>query len=236
MRKINIIKLVIAAVLTVSAMASVNAQEIKTNRFQSREDFVKRFPQLNLVNLDDVPHIVRTPTTEDISRYEQDKENDAKEFPQGNIKSLISMSDTLGIKNGVWSEKGGYRIWTLCISVPDVRYFLVLIRNLHLSPDAKLYAYSPDGRYVKIYSEEWNFGVRKSSRNYFPIYAENYFPAMVIQIVEPDSSEQSSTLEIFGIGAEPIEKSLLQSLNCKEDIACYPNWDKDSYSKILIKQ
>jgi hypothetical protein len=226
MKKITL-KTILAAVF-LSAAVSANAQEY---HMPNRAEFVKQFPQLDLVNLDDVPLIVKMPTKREITLFNYRKTR----FGMG---AGCGIDVNLGMSDGVWNEVDGKRIWTLRLSAPsifqNIRSIWVSIRKFHLAPNALMYAYSPDGKFLEISNSSFNIG---------GIYDGDFATVIersaivVIQIVEPANSSETSTLEIPEFSVKTFsEEGLPLPLSCNEDVACRPNWKKDSYGICQIRQ
>ena len=138
----------------------------------------------------------------------------------------IGSNNIITINDGIWTQKDGCNIWTICISVPvqNVKSLHLFFRDVNFVPDAQLYIYSSDGQYITYtYSEDF---ITPKLR--FHLATGNY-STIVIQVVEPAGSNQKSTFEIYAIAALLSDMQDRASLACEEDIACYPNWNNDSY-------
>jgi hypothetical protein len=198
-----------------SAAVSANAQ-VYVKSLPNKAEFEKQFPQLNQVNLDNVPMIVQSPSQADLQRYKQTKASlvDENEF------ALLLMNVDFGMVDGVWAEKNGNRIWTLCLATPNVDRITIHFRNFYLVPNALMYIYSFDGKYV-----EGPYTVRNNGNKVISSEIISDGKSIIIQIIEPANSIQTSTLNIFSITAEEVETVVknTSSANCEVDVACHPN-------------
>jgi hypothetical protein len=168
--------------------------------------------------------IVQSPNKKEIAAYQELKQ-DTRLAGGG-----YYMEVNLMMNSGVWTEVEGKRIWSICLSAPmksdSVEQVITGFRNVHLVPDAKLYIYSPDGKFVeevsdKHFSTPNMYGRTRSSLG---SYMEKSGGTIIIQIIEPANSTETSNIEIYTFCYVPI--ALLPqdtSLPCEVDIACHPN-------------
>jgi hypothetical protein len=225
-------KLYLKSVLIVICLAIASVSASAQTRLQSRAEFEQKFPQLNLVNLDSVPMIVRVPNTEEWNKFSRLK---AEVGPGAGCV----MDVNLGMSDGIWTEVDSKRIWTLCISAPEnfkqVRSIWVLFRNVRLARGAVLYAYSLNGEYVERWTEQFNVG---SNRNGICTASVERDSTVVVQIVEPANSTETSTLNIPKISVKTWTKSpalSYVSAECEVDVCGYGYWKKDSYGICKIE-
>jgi hypothetical protein len=141
------------------------------------------------------------------------------------------MDVNIGISDGVWTEQGGKRIWSICISVPNAQEITAEITNHSIAPNAEMYVYSPDGKEIHGPFVAKFFEFRKGMDIWAIIEKSG---SMVIQIIEPADSEQTSTFEIKSVGVVLQEHTETTSLPCNSDVVCFPDYSPTLKSALRV--
>jgi hypothetical protein len=229
----NLLRINLLAVALLAVATVCNAQGTDFAICPSG-DCLDYFPRLKeaRVNLDKVPLIVRSPNEKEIEDSENEKTK--KRNPMLDIRFGFGMDVNYGMSDGIWTEKNDKRIWAICIAPPmgtiDISAY---INNFQLAPNAEMYVYSQDGKFVEgPFTEKMNSDRRRGWGFWIGIERCGS-TTMVIQIIEPANSEQTSTIQINRLLATfsdntDLSSSLSPLLPCHEDVVCHPNWENES--------
>ena len=135
------------------------------------------------------------------------------------------------MSDGVWVNDGDKRIWQLEINSTNAYSLNFIFSELNLIPDAELYIYNLDGSMV--------YGAVTASQN-LSGETEQFLTDLVagdkviIKLIEPLRSANSSVIRISKVIHAYIDVFNFENMqkvtefNCHNDIACYPDWEKES--------
>ncbi|MDR2125488.1 MAG: T9SS type A sorting domain-containing protein [Prevotellaceae bacterium] len=144
------------------------------------------------------------------------------------------------LDDGVWETQGDNNIWSLKISSEGAHSLNFIFEELYLTERSELYIFSADGYMV--------YGPVTKEQN---ISGQNFLSDLivgddiVIQLIEPVSSEDKSFLRISKVVHGYINmftsltennatQSLGESANCNNDVACYSSWVNESNAVALV--
>jgi hypothetical protein len=204
--------------------------QVLSSIFEGKDAF-NTFPVLKQVDVKNIP-LKKMPPVDVAKLLEEDKERSGMGVP---FRFGYKMDVDYTLSDGRWETRNDRQIWSLRISSPGAYSLNFSFSELILSPGAELYIFNPDGLMV-----------------YGPVTAEQN-PAkgrfstdviagdeVVIQLFEPAASKEKSLLRISKvihgyINTFPFSTGL-RTLNCHNEVACYPNWEdqSDGVARILI--
>jgi len=165
----------------------------------------------------------------------EDKENEKLgDFP---FRFGYDFDVNYSLSDGVWEEENEKRIWSLRFSSEKAYSLNFIFSELTLIPGAEIYIFNPDGRMV--------YGPITEKQN-IPQGYDSFLTDLIagdeviIQLFEPNTSRDMSKLRISKVIHAYIDMFQTEetlraaSLNCHNDVACYPAWVTESKAVALV--
>jgi V8-like Glu-specific endopeptidase len=226
-------KRIIYTVLLLFSSLTVSSQV--TSYYFENKDVFAEYPFFKYISKEEIP--VKIMPSFDVNKYlQEDKENEGLDIP---FRFGYGFDGDYTLKDGVWKERDGKRIWSLRVFSDGAYSINFIFSKLALSPQAKLYIYNPDGRMV--------YGAVTAEQN-IPSDFDSFLTDLIagdeviICLVEPSNVKETSSLTISRVVHAYVnmfsgnDESSAQSvaLTCHNNVACYPDWEKESNGVALI--
>ncbi|MDR2684200.1 MAG: hypothetical protein LBB53_02315, partial [Prevotellaceae bacterium] len=212
----------------------ITSSQVTSYYFESKDAFVE-YPFLKYSSKEEIP--VKVMPSVDVNKLlQEDKANEGLDIP---FRFGYGFDVDYTLKDGVWEEQDGKRIWSLRVFSDGAYSINFIFSKLALSPQAELYIYSPDGRMV--------YGAVTAEQN-IPDGFNSFLTDLVagdeviIRLFEPSIAKETSSLVISRVVHAYINmfpgndesSTQLMALTCHNNVACYPNWEKESNGVALI--
>jgi V8-like Glu-specific endopeptidase len=210
------------------------SSQVTSYYFENKDAFAE-YSFLKDISKEEIP--VKIMPSVDVNKLlQEDKEYEGQDIP---FRFGYGFDVDYSLKDGVWEERDGKRIWSLRIISHGAYSINFIFSKLVLSPQAELYIYNPDGRMV--------YGAVTAEQN-IPADFDSFLTDLIagdeviIRLFEPSGAKETSSLAISRVVHAYInmfpgsDESSAQSvaLTCHNNVACYPDWETESNGVALI--
>jgi hypothetical protein len=216
---------------------SISAQ-VNTNYFEAKDAFTT-ITMLRQIPAKQTGIVLKEMQKVDVQQlFEEDLKLDKLGGYPSRFGYGIDVNYTL--KDGMWENLGTESVWSLRVTSKGAYSLNFIFSELALSPGAELYIFNPDGSMV-----------------YGPVTAKQNLESpgqlfltdlvagdeVVIQIIEPNTSDGTSKLRISRVvhayknlfSWNSAETGLSAAyLTCYNNMACYPAWETESNAVALV--
>jgi hypothetical protein len=209
------------------------SSQVTSYYFENKDAFAE-YPFLKDISKEEIP--VKVMPSFDVNKLlQEDKGNEGLDIP---FRFGYGFDVDYTLKDGVWEERDGKRIWSLRVLSHDAYSINFIFSKLALSPQAELYIYNPDGRMV--------YGAVTAEQNIpdgFDSFLTDIIAGdeVIICLIEPSGAKETSSLVISRVVHAYVnmfpsndESSQSVGLTCHNNVACYPNWETESKGVALI--
>jgi V8-like Glu-specific endopeptidase len=223
--------------LLLAFVSSITASAQVTTSFFEAKDGFKTYPKLKQLKAEPKSVVLKEMQKVNIRQLlEEDKEMELLDVP---FRFGYGMDVSYATKDGDWSKADSNRIWSLRIISKGAYSLNFIFSELHLAPRAELYIYNPDGSviYGPVTEEQ---DIKQKGQTFLTDLIAG--DESIIQIIEPDTSTETSTLRISRVvhayknTFSSFNNTGLRaaSLTCHNDVACYPAWDTQSNGVAVV--
>ena len=139
------------------------------------------------------------------------------------------------LEEGIWDYRDDIKIWNLRISSPGAYSINLIFEQMHLSKDAILYIFNPNGTMV--------YGPVTAAQNIDHENNELFLTDLVagdeivVQLNEPLDAKEQSYLKISRVVHAYVDIFSSQSRGaapCQKDVACFSNYSNESDAIVFI--